>query len=273
MSCETANPQGQQSLSTIPQVQGHPSDLQTDGLLADNCANNCQRWDSFRPLRSRPHGAKCWRWGIVALGCIALAGCPQTAPVSPAPPEVPMSTPPNADILEEDRVNSPSASGSRAEAAVPEVPAGQVLPITATVELGGETIGLEVARTAQEQGLGLMYRQDLPDNRGMIFPFDPPRPVSFWMRNVAIFLDMVFIYQGRIVAIEADVPPCTTASCPTYGPGQQPVNAVIELRGGRAAELGVQVGDRVQVEPLEPADRDSNGAPDSSPGEEAPNSP
>ena len=142
------------------------------------------------------------------------------------------------------------------------VGAGQVLPITAQLTVGTATIGLEVATTPQEQALGLMYRQELPDDRGMLFPITPPRPVSFWMRNVVIPLDMVFVYQGRIVAIEANVPPCTTPTCPTYGPGAQPVSQVIELAGGRAATLGLAVGDRVQVNPLPSA----TPSPESSPG-------
>ncbi len=129
---------------------------------------------------------------------------------------------------------------------------GQMLPITATVELGGETIALEVAATIDQQSMGLMYRDRVPPEQGMLFPFAPPRPVSFWMKNVAIPLDMVFVYRGQIVAIAADVPPCTADPCPTYGPGRQVVESVIELAGGRAAELGLQVGDPVTIEWLEP---------------------
>ena len=131
---------------------------------------------------------------------------------------------------------------------------GQVLPISAQAEIGGQMIQLEVAETPQQQALGLMYRTELAPNRGMLFPFNPPRPVSFWMKNVSISLDMVFLFQGAVVAIAADVPPCTTPRCATYGPeGRQLVDQVIELRGGRAAELGVQVGDMITINPLDPA--------------------
>ena len=124
----------------------------------------------------------------------------------------------------------------------------QVLPVTAQVELGGETIGLEVTRTPQEQALGLMYRERLPDDRGMLFSFAPPRPARFWMKNVVIDLDMVFVKDGRIVEIAADVPPCANDPCPTYGPPiNQLIDHVIELRGGRAAELGLQSGDAVEI--------------------------
>ncbi|NJL49492.1 MAG: DUF192 domain-containing protein [Leptolyngbyaceae cyanobacterium SM2_5_2] len=129
---------------------------------------------------------------------------------------------------------------------------GQQLPVTAVTTLGGQEIFLEVAATPQQQSLGLMYREALPDDRGMLFPISPARPVSFWMKNVPVPLDMVFIYQGTIRAIAASVPPCPADPCPTYGPGNQPVDQVIELRAGRAAELGLAVGDLVAVSPIQP---------------------
>mgnify|MGYP006266947357 CR=1 FL=1 len=129
---------------------------------------------------------------------------------------------------------------------------GQILPISARAVVGGEEIGLEVAKTPQQQALGLMYRTDLPGNRGMLFTFDPPRSARFWMENTLITLDMIFLRDGKIQAIAANVPPCTAAPCPTYGPLQTLIDQVIELRGGRASELGLKVGDRLQVEFLNP---------------------
>lgn len=120
---------------------------------------------------------------------------------------------------------------------------GQILPVTAEVDLNGQVVGLEVAETPQQQATGLMARESLPDDRGMLFPFEPARPVSFWMKNVLIPLDMIFIHDGEIVAIADDIPPCETTPCPTYGPENQLVDYVLELRGGRAAELDLQVGD------------------------------
>ena len=125
------------------------------------------------------------------------------------------------------------------------IPPGQILPVSAEVELeSGQVIDLEVAETPQQQ------RTSLPDDRGMLFPFDPPRPVSFWMRNVEIHLDMIFVRDGVVVGIEANVPPCTTNPCPTYGPAGMAVDAVIELRGERAAELGITVGSPLQIRSL-----------------------
>jgi hypothetical protein len=127
---------------------------------------------------------------------------------------------------------------------------GQALPISAQAIIGDQQIGLEVARTPQQQAMGLMFRSEIPDDRGMLFEFEPARPVSFWMRNVLVPLDMVFLLDGEVQAIAANVPPCTTPTCPTYGP-EGSVNQVIELRGGRAAELGLQVGDQIAIEFLQ----------------------
>lgn len=131
---------------------------------------------------------------------------------------------------------------------------GQILPVKAEVELGDRVIRLEVAETPQQQAIGLMARETLPDDRGMLFPFDPPRPARFWMKNVLFPLDMVFVQGGEIIDIAADVPPCEATPCPTYGPANQPLDYVLELRGGLAAELGVEVGDSIEFIYLESAE-------------------
>lgn len=131
----------------------------------------------------------------------------------------------------------------------PSLEQGQVLPIGATVSFNGELIGLEVAQTSEQRALGLMHRDSLDSNRGMLFSFGMPRYTRFWMQNVVIPLDMIFLREGEIQAIYEAVPPCTASPCPTYGP-QTPVDSAIELRGGRVAELGLQVGDRVDIQLL-----------------------
>lgn len=131
-----------------------------------------------------------------------------------------------------------------------EIKQGQTLPATATANIAGEVIQLEVARTPLQQATGLMYRESLADDRGMMFPFQYERTARFWMKNVPISLDMIFMNGDRIVGIAADVPPCTADPCPVYGP-QALVDRVIELRGGRAAELEIKKGDRISIEYLE----------------------
>ena len=144
----------------------------------------------------------------------------------------------------------PFALAERAPPATEDSSQGQNLPITAMAIIKGEIIKLEVAETPEEQAMGLMYRTSLADDRGMLFPFNPPRPVSFWMKNCLISLDMIFIRDGVVRAIIPDVPPCTAEPCPTYGP-DIPIDSVMELRAGRAAELGLEVGDRLNLQFLE----------------------
>ncbi|TAF02665.1 MAG: DUF192 domain-containing protein [Nostocales cyanobacterium] len=127
-------------------------------------------------------------------------------------------------------------------------PSGQMLPISAQATVpNGTIIKLEVARTPQQQAMGLMYRPALPDNRGMLFVFSSAQPVNFWMKNVPVSLDMVFLHNGVIKYIQTAAPPCESQTCPTYGPSV-PIDQVIELRSERAAELGLKLGDKVKIE-------------------------
>jgi hypothetical protein len=126
---------------------------------------------------------------------------------------------------------------------------GQQLPITAQAKIKDQVIQLEVAQTSQQQAMGLMYRTELAANRGMLFAFNPPRSVGFWMKNTLIPLDMIFLRNGEVKAIQLQVPPCKADPCPSYGPGPDTViDQVIELRGGRAAELGLKPGDRLNLQ-------------------------
>lgn len=124
----------------------------------------------------------------------------------------------------------------------------QSLPITAQITIAGQVIQLEVANTAQQQAIGLMGRTSLANDRGMLFPFNPPRPAQFWMKNTLISLDMLFIRKGVIKAIAVKAPPCKADPCPTYGSGNEVIDQVVEVRGGRAAELGLKVGDRISIQ-------------------------
>ena len=87
-----------------------------------------------------------------------------------------------------------------------------------------------------------MFVTALEPNEGMIFPYDPPQPVAFWMRNTLIPLDMIFIRQdGSIARISTAVPHSEAMM-----PSGEPVAAVLEIAGGRAAELGISEGDKVE---------------------------
>jgi len=86
-----------------------------------------------------------------------------------------------------------------------------------------------------------MFRRTLAPDRGMIFPYDPPQDVAFWMRNTLIPLDMVFIRADGTIARIATAKPLDE----TPVPSGEPIAAVLEIAGGRAAELKVKEGDKV----------------------------
>jgi uncharacterized membrane protein (UPF0127 family) len=119
----------------------------------------------------------------------------------------------------------------------------QKVPLTIHSAGGAHRFTVEVARTPAEQQAGLMHRRSLAPDAGMIFPFAVPQTAAFWMKNTLIPLDMIFIRaDGRIARVAAMTTP---HSLDPVGSGEE-VAAVLELRGGRAAELGIKAGDRVE---------------------------
>ena len=129
--------------------------------------------------------------------------------------------------------------------AIEHSPAGlEQVPLTVTTMSGTKhRFTVEVARTPAQQAQGLMNRQTLAPDRGMIFPYDVPTPASFWMKNTLIPLDMIFIRSDRTVArIEANTAPLSLDPVPAG----EPVIAVLELAGGRSAELGITAGARIE---------------------------
>ena len=137
-----------------------------------------------------------------------------------------------------------------AVAGLPAAPPQQ-LPITAQWCLSSQPlcIGLEVARTMQQQSFGLQRRPRLAPLRGMWFPYSTPTPVRFWMHLTPEPLDMIFVRDGRVVTVVAEARPCMHLPCPSYGPGT-PVDGVVELAGGEAARLGIGAGSPVTITTL-----------------------
>ena len=132
-----------------------------------------------------------------------------------------------------------------------DLPAPQQLPITAQWCLDQHRcIDLEVASTPMQKRIGLMQRTPLPPLRGMWFPFDQRQPLRFWMLNTLAPLDMVFIRDGRVMAIEADVPVCPALPCRGYGPSE-PSDGVVELGAGEVRRLGIRIGDWINIVPIQ----------------------
>lgn len=102
---------------------------------------------------------------------------------------------------------------------------------------------VEMATTGPQQESGLMYRRTLAPDAGMFFDLGHERQVAFWMKNTLIPLDLVFIRaNGTIARIAANAKPLSQDNIPSG----EPVRAVLEIPGGRAAQLGVESGDVVR---------------------------
>ena len=130
-------------------------------------------------------------------------------------------------------------------AASVSVVAQQALENLAVVTQGGQrqAFQVEVARNDADRAQGLMYRRSMPANHGMLFDFGRVQPVSMWMQNTYLPLDMLFIRpDGTIARIAANTEPLSTRTIPSG----EPVLAVLELNAGTAAKLGIKAGDRVE---------------------------
>ncbi|WP_345166233.1 DUF192 domain-containing protein [Sphingomonas daechungensis] len=116
------------------------------------------------------------------------------------------------------------------------------VPLTIHSSSGTHKFTVEIARTPEQQARGLMFRESLAPDRGMIFPYDPPTDASFWMKNTLIPLDLVFIRpNGTVGRIAENAVPMSLEPIPSL----EAVSAVLEIPGGRAAELHIKEGDKV----------------------------
>ncbi len=129
----------------------------------------------------------------------------------------------------------------------PAAGAGAPLP-TLTLTINGVKIIAEVASTPDDRATGLMNRFSLQPDRGMLFVFEKPEPLAFWMKNTFIPLSIAFIdADGRILNIEHMAPQTETTHW-SVGPGL----FALEARRGWFAERGIKAGDRVEGLPRIP---------------------
>jgi uncharacterized protein len=115
------------------------------------------------------------------------------------------------------------------------------VPLTIRSNTGTYRFTVQVAATPEQQERGLMFVTSLPDDQGMIFPYEPPQETSFWMKNTLIPLDIIFIAANGTIARITHA----QAMDLTPLPSGVPVIGVLEIRAGRAAELGIREGDKV----------------------------
>lgn len=130
------------------------------------------------------------------------------------------------------------------------------------VEVKGQRYEVELAMDDASRMQGLMFRDAMAEDHGMLFVFEREEPQAFWMRNTRIPLDILY-FDGalRFVSVAAGAPPCTTQQCPSY-PSKGPARFVLELNAGHARRLGLAPGDVLTLDPalrarLSPAPRDS----------------
>ncbi|MDT0576821.1 DUF192 domain-containing protein [Croceicoccus sp. F390] len=136
-----------------------------------------------------------------------------------------------------------SATAVSSTAAVHELSGLPIVPLTIVSNGIWHVFAVEYAKTAQQQAQGLMFRTELADKDGMLFPNDPPQQRSFWMKNTVIPLDIIFIApDGRIESIIADATPYSLHPISS----RRSVAAVLEIAGGQAAQLGIRAGDMVK---------------------------
>ena len=142
----------------------------------------------------------------------------------------------NTAAQAEAQQSAPAASvDPRAQTGLREV------PLTIKSKNGVHRFTVEVAATPEQQERGMMFRKSVAPDRGMIFPYEPAQEVGFWMKNTLIPLDIIYIRSdGTIVRITK-----AEAMDLTPLPSGESIAAVLEIRSGRAAELGITEGDVV----------------------------
>jgi uncharacterized membrane protein (UPF0127 family) len=167
------------------------------------------------------------RRGLAALGAaLLLAAC--------APAPEPAETPPPAAAKPEVRPVIP-------EGAVGPAPAGfEALEIV--TPQGRTRFFVEIADDEAERERGLMFRESLAPDRGMLFDFKTPQPVAFWMKNTLIPLDILYVQaDGTVLSIARNATPRSEVPMPSGGP----IRGALEIAGGRAEQIGVLPGDKV----------------------------
>ncbi len=128
-------------------------------------------------------------------------------------------------------------------AVAPAMAAAEIERVVIETSAGERVFKVEVVREDAERNRGLMYRKRLARDAGMLFDYDPPQDVAFWMKNTYVSLDIIFIdVTGKIITIAAKTKPLSLDRIPSHGEAR----GVLEIKGGMAETLGIKVGDRVR---------------------------
>lgn len=115
------------------------------------------------------------------------------------------------------------------------------------VEIKGKTFSIEIAEDDASRAHGLMGRDSMPADHGMLFVFQDDAPRAFWMKNCKFPQDMLFFdAERRLISVQRNVPPCVSDPCPAYSSGA-PARYVLELNAGQADAIGVHPGDELTI--------------------------
>ena len=109
---------------------------------------------------------------------------------------------------------------------------------------GDYQVQVEVAKKPADQAMGLMYRKHLAKDSGMLFIFQEERPLSFWMKNTFIPLDMIFISSDLVITDITTMHPCTSDPCPSYT-SKHPAKYCLEVNAGYAGSRNIKIGDKI----------------------------
>lgn len=115
------------------------------------------------------------------------------------------------------------------------------------VKIGDNTFKAEVADTPEKKIQGLMFRESLDNDKGMLFPFEDETELTFWMKDTLIPLDMIFIDKNKVIVNIVTAAPCKEMPCKDY-PSEKPAMYVLEINGGEAAKLNIKIGDSVIIQ-------------------------
>jgi uncharacterized membrane protein (UPF0127 family) len=124
----------------------------------------------------------------------------------------------------------------------PSTAAQKLEPLTFETGTGAHVFAVEVAQSQEQRSVGLMYRRSLAPDHGMLFDFVQEQPVSMWMQNTYVSLDMAFVRaDGRVLRVERATEPLSTRVIDSGGP----VRFVVEVLAGTADRIGLKPGDRI----------------------------
>jgi uncharacterized membrane protein (UPF0127 family) len=111
--------------------------------------------------------------------------------------------------------------------------------------INGNCFNIEIAESSEKRSRGLMYRENLDQNSGMLFIFDQEKEYSFWMKNTLIPLDIIWLNKDmEVVYIEENVQPCKKDPCRRYKPNKL-AKYVLELNAGQTEKVGIKIGNKL----------------------------